>query len=84
MKLMGYRFVTWSELGYAMQIGVLTATCRRKLSRGALAVGYSSESDANYCEVEIRDGKDVSKPADTCLRGSVNLWYRDGHCARCL
>ena len=58
MKSMVYRFVTWSELGYAMQTGVLTATCRRKLSRGALAFGYSSESDANFCEVEIRDGKD--------------------------
>ena len=48
MKLMGYRFV--------VQTGVLTATCRRKLSRGALVVGYSIESETNYCEVKIRDG----------------------------
>ena len=40
-----------------MQTGVPT-TCRRKLSRGALAFGYIIESDPNFCEVTVRDGID--------------------------
>ena len=65
MKLMGYRSVeqpsNCSELAYAVQTAVLTATCTRKLSRGALAVGYSIESDTDYCVVKIRDGRDSVK-----------------------
>ena len=60
-----------------MQTGVLTATGRRKLIRG----GCSIESDTDYCEVNIRDGKDsVSSRSQSVSRTvrhmPVNLWHR--------
>ena len=74
---------------------MLTATCRRKLIHGVLAVGYGVGSDTDYCEVKIRDSIDsvnggipgvkvFQRPSDLCPRGSVDLWYRDRHCTRFL
>ena len=48
-----------------MQTAVLTATCT------ALAVGYSIESDTDYCVVKIRDGRDSVKSRSQTVSRTV-------------